>query len=189
LLLVNYAHFYIEHVKGHHRLVGTRRDPSTARPGESLYHFLLRSLPGQFVVALRIEADRLARRGRGRFGPANFVVATTAVQALIAVAIGLGLGPRALTAYLAQGAIAVLLLQAVNYLQHSGLERPEGSRVSPVHSWQSDRVSGRFLLLELPRHADHHGHASKRYHALASQADSPVLPLGLLATLPVVFVP
>jgi alkane 1-monooxygenase len=189
LLLVNYAHFYIEHVKGHHRLVGTRRDSSTARPGESIYHFLLRSLPGQFVGALRIEADRLARRGRGRFGPANFVVATTAVQALIAVAIGLGLGPRALTAYLAQGAIAVLLLQAVNYLQHSGLERPEGSRVSPVHSWQSDRVSGRFLLLELPRHADHHGHAAKPYHALVSHDDSPTLPLGLLGTLPVLLIP
>src|SRR5262249_28065726 len=125
LVMVNYAHFYIEHLKGHHRLVGTRGDPSTARPGETIYQYLLRSLPGQFVAALRIEADRLARRGRARFGPANFVVATTSVQVLIALAIGLGLGSRVLTAYLAQGAIAVLLLQAVNYLQHSGLERPE----------------------------------------------------------------
>jgi alkane 1-monooxygenase len=189
LLMVNYAHFYVEHLKGHHRHVGTRRDPSTARPGESIYHYLFRSLPGQFACALRIEADRLARRGRARFGPANFVVATAAVQAAVALAIGLGLGPRVLAAYLAQGAVAVLLLQAVNYLQHSGLERPEGARVSPAHSWQSDRVSGRFLLLELPRHADHHGHASKRYEALASLADSPVLPLGLLGTLPVIFVP
>jgi hypothetical protein len=40
LLLVNYAHFYIEHIKGHHRLVGTRGDASTARPGESIYHYL-----------------------------------------------------------------------------------------------------------------------------------------------------
>jgi alkane 1-monooxygenase len=189
LVMVNYAHFYIEHLKGHHRLVGTRGDPSTARPGETIYHNLVRSLPGQFVAALRIEADRLGKRGRARFGPANFVVATTCVQALIALAIGLGLGPRALTAYLTQGAIAVLLLQAVNYLQHSGLERPEGSRVAPAHSWQSDRVSGRFLLLELPRHADHHGHAAKPYHALVSHDESPTLPLGLLGTIPVLLIP
>ena len=189
LLMVNYAHFYIEHVRGHHRLVGTRGDASTARPGETIYGYLVRSLPGQFACALRLEAARLARRGRARFGPANFVVATTSAQAAIALAIGLAIGPRALAAYLTQGAIAVLLLQAVNYLQHSGLERPEGSRVAPAHSWQSDRVSGRFLLLELPRHADHHGHASKPYHALVSHDDSPTLPLGLLGTIPVLLVP
>ena len=82
-----------------------------------------------------------------------------------------------------------MLLQAVNYLQHSGLERPEGSRVAAAHSWQSDRISGRFLLLELPRHADHHCHAAKPYHELASHADSPTLPLGLLGTIPLLLVP
>ena len=76
--------------------------------------------------------------------------------------IALGLGPRALIASHTQGAIAVFLLQAVYYLQHSGLERPEGTRIAPAHFWQSDRVLGRFLLLELPRHADHQGHAASR---------------------------
>jgi alkane 1-monooxygenase len=116
-------------------------------------------------------------------------VATTSVQVVIALAIGLGLGSRALIAYLTQGTIAVFLLQTVNYLQHSGLERPEGSRVAPAHSWQSDRVSGRFLLLELPRHADHHGHAAKPYHTLVSHDDTPTLPLGLLGTIPVLLIP
>ena len=189
LVMVNYAHFYIEHLKGHHRLVGTRGDASTARPGETLYHYLLRSLPGQFLCALRIEGDRLAKRRRARFGPGNYVVTTAALQAGIAVGIGLGLGQQALIAYITQGAIAVLLLQAVNYLQHSGLERVEGTRVSPAHSWQSDRVSSRFLLLELPRHADHHGHAAKPYHRLVSHGDSPTLPLGLLGTIPALLIP
>jgi alkane 1-monooxygenase len=189
LLLVNYAHFYIEHIKGHHRLVGTRRDPSSARPRETIYHYLVRSLPQQFACALGIEADRLRRRGRWRFGLGNFVVATTLAQVAIVCLIGALLGSRALYAYLLQGAIAVVLLQAVNYLQHSGLERPEGSRVAPAHSWQSDRVSGRFLLLELPRHADHHCHVAKPYHELTSHDDSPTLPLGLLGTIPVLLLP
>ena len=189
LLLVNYAHFFIEHIKGHHRHVGTRRDPSTARPGENVYHYVARSLPQQFAFALAIEADRLGKRGQARFGLANFVVATAIAQILIAAAIGSILGPRVLSAYLWQGAIAVVLLQMVNYLQHSGLERPEGSRVAAAHSWQSDRISSRFLLLELPRHADHHCHAARPFHELTSHDDGPMLPFGLLGTIPVLLVP
>jgi alkane 1-monooxygenase len=189
LLLVNYSHFYIEHVQGHHKFVGTRRDPSTARPGESIYLYIVRSLPQQFVCALRIEARRLRLAGRWRFGPGNFVVAATLIQAAIAVVIGLALGQRALGAYLRQGAIGVVLLQVVNYLQHYGLERAAGSRIEPAHSWQTDRISSRFLLLELPRHADHHCHSTRPYHRLLSRDESPLLPLGLLGTAPLLLIP
>ena len=189
LLLVNYTHFSIEHVQGHHKRVGTRRDPSTARPGESLYAYLIRSLPQQFACALSIEARRLGRLGRWRFGPGNFVVAATLVQIMVALLIGTALGPRALAAYLRQGAIAVVLLQVVNYLQHYGLERASGSKIEPAHSWQTDRISSRFLLLELSRHADHHCHSTRPYHRLLSRAESPVLPLGLLGTAPLLLIP
>lgn len=189
LLLVNYSHFTIEHVQGHHKLVGTRRDPSTARPGETIYHFLLRSLPQQFVCALGLEARRLGRAGRWRFGPGNFVVVASLLQAMIAVLIGVALGQRALGAYLRQGAVGVVLLQVVNYLQHYGLRRAEGSRIEPAHSWQTDRISSRFLLLELPRHADHHCHSTRPYHRLLSHEASPTLPLGLLGTAPLLLIP
>ncbi len=51
LMLVNYSHFAIEHVQGHHKRVGTRRDPSTGRPGEDIFRYLLRTIPGQFLCA------------------------------------------------------------------------------------------------------------------------------------------
>ena len=41
LIFVNYGHFFIEHVKGHHRWVGTEKDPATARYGETIYAFFL----------------------------------------------------------------------------------------------------------------------------------------------------
>ncbi len=189
LLLVNYSHFTVEHVQGHHKHVGTRRDPSTGRPGESVYHYLARSLPQQFFCALGIEAARLARLGRWRYGLGNFVVATALLQAAIALLIGVALGQRALSAYLRQGAIAVVLLQVVNYLQHYGLVRSPGSAIEPAHSWQTDRISSRFLLLELPRHADHHCHTTRPYHQLLSHEESPVLPLGLLGTAPLLLIP
>ena len=189
LFLVNYTHFTIEHVQGHHKHVGTRRDPSTGRPRESVYYFLLRSLPMQYLVALRIEAERLRKSGRFGYGPSNFVVAATVFQALFLVMIRSILGPSAAWAFVMQGAVAVLVLQVVNYLQHSGLERDAGGRILAEHSWQSDRISDRFLLLELSRHADHHCHSTRPYHQLKSLENGPMLPHGLLGTIPVVLIP
>ena len=83
----------------------------------------------------------------------------------------------------------MILLQVVNYLQHYGLERAPGSKIEPAHSWQTDRISSRFLLLELPRHADHHCHSTRPYHRLLSHAESPMLPLGLLGTAPLLLIP
>jgi alkane 1-monooxygenase len=188
-LLVNYTHFFIEHVQGHHKWVGSRHDPATARSGESIYRFLLRSIPQQFLSALQIEADRLGRAGTFRYGLGNFVVAMAGLQVVIALTIRLVLGSGAMSAYLWQGAIAVGLLEAVNYLQHYGLVRTPGSRIEPAHSWQTDRISSRFLLLELPRHADHHCHSSRPYQKLVSYKDSPRLPLGLLGTMPLLLIP
>lgn len=189
LLLVNYTHFFIEHVQGHHKRVGSRHDPATARAGESIYRFLLRSIPQQFLSALRIEANRLGRAGAFRYGLGNFVVAMAGLQLVIALTIRLVLGSGAMSAYLWQGAIAVGTLEVVNYLQHYGLVRTPGSRIEPAHSWQSDRISSRFLLLELPRHADHHCHSARPYHKLVSCDSSPRLPLGLLGTSTLIWIP
>jgi alkane 1-monooxygenase len=54
LLTVLYLHFTTEHNHTHHRHVATTVDPASARYGESLWAFLVRTVPGQFVDALRI---------------------------------------------------------------------------------------------------------------------------------------
>jgi len=189
LLWVNYAHFYIEHVQGHHKYVATPQDPSTARQGESIYYYLIRTIPQQWICALRIEAKRLGNAGRWRYSLANFVVFSTLLQILIAAMIYGFFGTPLLAAHLRQGVIAILFLQVVNYLQHYGLTRQPGMKIEPAHSWQSDRISSRFLLLELPRHADHHCRSLRPFHLLASLPDGPVLPAGLFGTAPLVLIP
>ena len=67
----------------HHRLVGTRQDPTTARRGESVYYFILRTIPQQFWQSLWMEGERAGRRGKLPYGPANFVVFSTALQLVI----------------------------------------------------------------------------------------------------------
>ena len=65
LLTSLYLHFFIEHNRGHHALVGTDEDPASARYGESLFRFLPRTLVGSLISAWQLERDRLAKRGQG----------------------------------------------------------------------------------------------------------------------------
>ena len=62
---VNYSHFMVEHYRGHHPRAATFDDPASARPGESLWRFLPRTLWGSFVDAWRLEAVQVRRTGRG----------------------------------------------------------------------------------------------------------------------------
>ena len=178
LLLVNYLHFYVEHRLGHHRHVGTAADPATARYGEGFWAFLLRTVPGQFRSAVAIENDRLRRRRPRRPWLHHAVWQGVALQVVVAAGLGLALGGLVMVAYLAQSAVAILLLEFVNYIEHYGLVRAEGEVVGPHHAWQSDTVSSRFMLFELSRHADHHAHAHKPYHTLNSLDEGYRLPSG-----------
>jgi alkane 1-monooxygenase len=189
LLLVNYGHFYVEHLRVHHRLVGTVQDPGTARRGESVYVFILRSIAQQFFAALRVEAKRLGKAGHCRYGLGNFVVLCVLLQACLGLFLYLALGSKGLTAHLRQSAVAVLVNYLVGYLQHYGLARTPPTKITAAHSWQSDRISSRLIFLELPRHSDHHTRASRPYHQLESHEESPVLPAGYLGTLPLLLIP
>lgn len=178
LLLVNYSHFYIEHIKGHHRYVGTSRDPATARYGESFYHFFVRTVPAQFLSALNLEAHRLKKMHKSPFGIRNVVVSLFIAQIALCFLVYYFLGGLALLAYLHQSVIAFFLLEYVNYIEHYGLQRKEGQKVNATHSWQCDLPISRFALIELSRHSDHHITASKPYYRLITYDDSPVLPAG-----------
>jgi alkane 1-monooxygenase len=91
-------------------------------------------------------------------------------------------------------ALAVALLEVVNYIEHYGLRRSRDAagRLEPVrahHSWNSDHRVGRALLFELPRHTDHHMNGSRPYQTLRSVPGAPQLPAGypamvMLALLP-----
>jgi alkane 1-monooxygenase len=189
LMLVNYAHFYIEHIKAHHKYAATDKDAATAHYGETVYGFVARTVPQQFVSALHIEAARLEKKGKFGYGLENFTVAASLVQLGISVGVFTMLGTASGVAYLVQSAIAIFLLEITNYAQHYGLHRNETERITAEHSWNSDNFSSRFFLLELPRHSDHHYYAARPYQELRTYEQSPTLPTGYLGLLPVVLTP
>ncbi|MCA9569718.1 MAG: alkane 1-monooxygenase [Myxococcales bacterium] len=174
-----YEHFYTEHIRGHHARVGTHDDPATARFREPLRFFLRRTVPGQFRSAWALEARRL--RERGAFHPSNRVLQGVIGAALVLVAVLVFAGPAALVAHLLQAAVAVLLLECVNYIEHWGLTRT-GTTVRPVDSWDCPSWFTYYTLVGLSRHSDHHAHAARPYTELLWYENTPKLPWGYWAT-------
>ena len=183
LITVGYGHFHIEHNRGHHARVATQDDPATARRGESFYRFWCRALPGGWRSAWALECVRLARQGLPRWCAHNMMLWYAALPLAMAAAFGLAFGALGVLFFAGQALIAVSLLEAVNYVEHYGLQRRRGSdgRLEPVthhHSWNAaERVSNAWLF-NLQRHADHHAHPALPYAALRHHDDSPQLPTG-----------
>jgi alkane 1-monooxygenase len=182
----SYPHFCVEHVFGHHRNVGTPRDPATARRGEDVYSFFQRSIHDGFVDAWRIERARRARRGGSLLGDRILLGWLVVVGLYGACFFFLGLGGVAFLAV--QALIGVFTLATINYVQHYGLERgvmANGVRepVSDAHSWNSRHALTNWALLNLARHSDHHVEGTRGFERLRDRGGAPTLPFGYFGIL------
>lgn len=189
-----YAHFFIEHNRGHHSRVATHDDPATSRRGEVLYSFWWRSVTGGWRSAWKMEAERLTRRSLPVFSMGNEMLRLQLAQGALLGAVFLLLGAASTLAFLAVSVLGILLLETVNYLEHYGLQRTRGAngrweRVRPAHSWNSNCVLGRLLLFNLTRHSDHHAHPKRPYAVLRHFDEAPQLPTGYPGMVMIAFVP
>ena len=114
LAMTSYTHFAIEHVYGHHRHVGTPRDPATARFGESIYAFVPRSVLGGIASAWRFEVERLRRRGRPSWHPASRMLRYAATQVFLHAIVFATWGLTGSLFFAAQAAIAIALVETIN---------------------------------------------------------------------------
>lgn len=180
LLLFSAGNFYffIEHLRVHHKWVGTAKDSATAKRGQSLYGFFLSSSLGQIKSAWQLETERCRKAKCIVWGWENYMSRQLVYHVLFDVSLYLVAGPLALVAWFVHCILANFLLEYVNYIEHYGLVRNEKERATEMHSWQSDRFVSRFVLVDLSRHADHHYYASKPFHTLDTYSQSPILPGG-----------
>lgn len=179
LVTTLYGQFFIDHNLGHHKNVATPEDASTARYGEVLYAFWLRSMLGVWRTAWRLKPRLMAVL----FGAE--VIYLVGIYTLV---------PTALLPLVLAAIMGILLLETVNYIEHYGLLRQKVSahryeNAQPAHSWNSNHPLGRFMLFELTRHSDHHAHPHKPYPVLDHYDEAPQMPAGypammVLAALP-----
>src|SRR3954471_6737434 len=177
LLQVSYLVFEIEHIRGHHRYVATPRDTSTARKGESIYAFVPRTVRGTYRVSAELE------RHAGRTGWRSRVNQYVAVQILAAIVVAAIFGWWALLWFWVQCAVAVFYLEAVNYIEHYGLQRMmlatgRYAEVDESHSWDAYGAMTNAYLFKLGFHSDHHIAAARPYPMLRQHDAADALPAG-----------
>ncbi len=185
LAMVAYSHFFVEHNRGHHRHVSTPLDPASARFGETLYRYFPRTLIGSARSSWHLEKRRMELTNKPVFGPANQIltgIAMTVVLWTAAAALS-GFTPVVFAFLVAQAAIAVLMLETVNYLEHYGLLRElradgKYEPCQPHHSWNSDHRVTNMFLFQLQRHSDHHANPTRPFEQLRHFDHSPQLPAG-----------
>ncbi|RYH02378.1 alkane 1-monooxygenase [Salipiger sp. IMCC34102] len=187
-----YGHHSSAHVLIHHRAVATEDDPATARLGEGFWSYVPRAWGGAFRAGLRAERARLDRIGRSRWhNPYVQYVAGSLAFCLAALALG---GPAGFAAYLAIAAYAQVQLMLSDYVQHYGLTRKirESGKPEPVgaaHSWNAPQWFSGALMLNAPRHSDHHAHPARPYPELTIEDGAPVLPRSLPAMATLAMIP
>ena len=178
-----FAHHTSAHMRVHHVWAATARDPSTARLGEGFWRYLARAWIGGFIGGKRAE-DR-ARSTRA------LPVWTHPYVGY--VGLSLGFGAVALMISAAAGLVALLLIAVYaqlqlylsDYVQHYGLERrilhsgkPEP--IGPQHSWNAPHWYSSAMMLNAPRHSDHHMNPARPFPQLTlERGKMPVLPHSL----------
>ena len=174
-----YGQFFIDHNFGHHKHVGTPEDSSTARHGEVLYLFWIRSIVGVWRTAWRLKPRLMA----GMF-----------VAEVLYLGLVFALAPEALLPLVLSSFFGILLLETVNYIEHYGLTRVKVTEhryenTEPQHSWNSNHPLGRFMLFELTRHSDHHANPYRPFPLMNHYDESPQMPAGYPAMMVLAAVP
>ena len=180
-----FGHHASAHPKVHHVHAATDRDPNSARAGEGFYRYLLRAWGGGFVAGWRAENATRARRtpplSAWRHPYVAYMggaLATIAIAALLA-------GGGGILALLGLAAYAQIQLLLSDYVQHYGLRRRIDNTgrtepVGPQHSWNAPHWYSSAMMLNAPRHSDHHMHPARSFPALELSAENmPILPRSL----------
>lgn len=180
-----FGHHASAHPKVHHINAATDKDPNSARPDEGFYSFAWRAWSGSYGAGLR--AENMARARAAKILPAwrhpylGYGLGTLA--SLLAAFALAGLGGVVVLCILALYATLQLLLS--DYVQHYGLRRtiladgrPEP--IGPHHAWNAPHWYSSAMMLNAPRHSDHHMHPARTFPALElSKTDMPMLPQSL----------
>ncbi|MGI3163204.1 alkane 1-monooxygenase [Pseudooceanicola sp. 200-1SW] len=178
-----FGHHASAHPKVHHVWVASARDPNTAMLGEGFWRYLRRAWRGSFREGFRIETYDLRRAGRPWWR--HPYLGYGAIAALcLALAAGFG-GASGAALYLGICAFAQVQILLSDYVQHYGLERAERADgrlepVGPQHSWNAPHMATGAMMLNAPRHSDHHLHPGRIYPGLQLDRQTmPILPRSL----------
>jgi alkane 1-monooxygenase len=192
--LTGYAHFCIEHNRGHHTQVATPEDPASARFNESVWAFSLREIPGAARRGWNLEHKRLAAKGLPFWHWHNDLLQGYFITVTAAIVLLAAFGPSMLLFLAIHHVAGWYQLTFANYVEHYGLlrtKRPDGRYMpcEPRHSWNTNHIVSNLMLFHLQRHSDHHANPLRPYQALRDFEELPRLPSGYPGSFALAFFP
>lgn len=180
-----FGHHASAHPKVHHIHAATDKDPNSARLNEGVYAFMLRAWIGAFRAGLKAENRDRARAASVKSPlthPYLGYVGGALSSLLAAYALAQTAGILALIAIAGYAQIQLLIC---DYVQHYGLRRQiladgRAEPIGPQHSWNAPQWYSSAMMLNAPRHSDHHMRPARSFPALELSADTmPMLPRSL----------
>ncbi len=192
---VLHGHHVSAHLKVHHIFAATDADPNSAAVGEGFWAYLLRALPGEFRAGWRADTQQ---RARATPPPPRwthpYIVYVLGGLACIATAYALAQW-RGAAVYLGLALYAQVQLLLSDYVQHYGLRRSINASgrpepIGPQHSWNAPQWYSSAMMLNAPRHSDHHMRPALAFPALVVTPDTmPILPRSLPVMATIALVP
>lgn len=191
---LGYNHFRVEHPYGHHKRAATPEDPASSQMGETFYEFLPRTIIGGLKSAIKIETQRLKRKGQSFFSTKNELIHGWSMSLAFQTMMVKLYGKKVIPFLVTQSIYGISLFEMVNYLEHYGLMREKKedgsySRTMPEHSWNNNNITTNLFLYQLQRHSDHHAYPTRPFQALRNFEEAPVLPSGYATMLIPVLIP
>lgn len=188
-----YPHYKVIHIRSHHVHAGTAEDENTAWFNESIYAYIVRTIPGSAVRSWHLEARRSASAERSGAGILrNKMSVFAAGQMAMILVMFLICGPWGLLFYAAHILGSHLVLESVNYIQHYGLLRKqedgEYEKTAAEHSWDTYHFFSSYISFRVGHHSYHHL-AVRPYYLLNPEPEAPKLPVGYFWAMPMVLLP
>ena len=177
------ADFSIEHVYGHHVNVCTDDDPASAKKGENVYLFFIKSTFLSHLSAWRIETRRLKVKKQNLFSINNKIITGYLMSSVWIFLFYYSAGLFGIALFLIQATIAKFILEIGNYFEHYGLRRLKGQKVGPEHSWNTNKRLSSMFLFSLTRHSAHHEKPREKFWKLSAYENAPQMPYGYFTTL------
>ena len=181
--------FSIEHIYNHHVNVGTELDPATARRGENVYAFSIRSTVMGHLSAWKLELKNLHKKGIRILSFNNRMISGYLMSIFWCVLFFIAGGYKGFILFLGQAIFAKFVLEIVNYMEHYGLLRKPEQRIGPEHSWNTNKKMSGMVLFSLTRHSAHHEKPRIKYWRLDPYLDAPQMPFGYLTTTLICLIP
>ncbi|MFC3615529.1 alkane 1-monooxygenase [Lutimaribacter marinistellae] len=182
-----YAQHVPAHLLVHHVHVATDRDPNSAALGHGFWSFALRAWLGELRAGYLAEA----RRRPGLRHP--YLRYTLGEVGVVMMAAALA-GWAGVAALLALAGYAQIQLLLADYIQHYGLRRKARADgrtepTGPAHSWNAPHWYSAAMMLNAPRHSDHHTNPGRIYSALRLEADMPRWPYSMPVMATIALIP